>query len=207
MKTVLDILRKGGGWRPSLYLKIENPPYMELVIEATDESGPCGLWSISVAHSPRPVPIGGRAYCAMAAGVAPSNRQRSINFVVELPPRRRVETAGAGCPRRKIRTRSAPNFSVSICTALRAVTSEIRIPILVERVSGNILASIRRKNSLRHRDFPACMFAPPRALPKLLMRLGDAARGFTDHFASYRTSAGAKRKARESRTIARHLAG
>jgi hypothetical protein len=50
MKTVLDILQKAGGWRHSLYLKIENPPFQELVIEATDESGPCGLWTISVAH-------------------------------------------------------------------------------------------------------------------------------------------------------------
>ena len=43
MKTILDILRKAGGWHPGLYLKIDHPPYMELVIEATDESGPCGL--------------------------------------------------------------------------------------------------------------------------------------------------------------------
>ncbi len=50
MKTVLNILRKAGGWRPSLYLKIENPPYMELLIEAVDESGPCGLPALSVAH-------------------------------------------------------------------------------------------------------------------------------------------------------------
>jgi hypothetical protein len=50
MKTILDILHKAGGWRPNLYLKIENPPYMELVIEAVDESGPCGLPSLSVAH-------------------------------------------------------------------------------------------------------------------------------------------------------------
>jgi hypothetical protein len=50
MKTILDILQKAGGWRPSLYLKIENPPYMELVIEALDESGPVGLPAISVAH-------------------------------------------------------------------------------------------------------------------------------------------------------------
>jgi hypothetical protein len=50
MKTVLEIMRKAGGWRPSLYLKIENPPYMELVIEAVDESGPCGLPALSVAH-------------------------------------------------------------------------------------------------------------------------------------------------------------
>ena len=50
MKTILAILKEAGGWRPNLYLKIENPPFMELVIEATDESGPCGLPSISVAH-------------------------------------------------------------------------------------------------------------------------------------------------------------
>ena len=43
MKTILEILKKAGGWHHGLYLKIENPPYMALVIEATDESGPCGL--------------------------------------------------------------------------------------------------------------------------------------------------------------------
>ena len=26
--------------------KIDNPPYMELVIEATDESGPCALYQL-----------------------------------------------------------------------------------------------------------------------------------------------------------------
>ena len=50
MQTLLEILKRAGGWNPSLYLKIENAPYMALVIEATDESGPCGLPSISVAH-------------------------------------------------------------------------------------------------------------------------------------------------------------
>jgi hypothetical protein len=50
MKTILDILKKAGGWHPGLYLKIDNPPYMELVIEAIDESGPCGLPAISVCH-------------------------------------------------------------------------------------------------------------------------------------------------------------
>jgi len=50
MKTILAILQEAGGWRPNLYLKVENPPYMELVIEAVDESGPCGLPAISVAH-------------------------------------------------------------------------------------------------------------------------------------------------------------
>ncbi|MEZ2347030.1 hypothetical protein [Terriglobus sp. RCC_193] len=50
MKTILAILKKAGGWRPSLYVKIENPPYLSLVIEATDESGPLGLPAISVCH-------------------------------------------------------------------------------------------------------------------------------------------------------------
>jgi hypothetical protein len=50
VKTILAILVKAGGWRPDLYIKIENPPYMELVIEAVDECGPCGLRALSVAH-------------------------------------------------------------------------------------------------------------------------------------------------------------
>ena len=49
MQTLLNILKRAGGWNPSLYLKIENSPYMALVIEATD-SGPSGLPAISVAH-------------------------------------------------------------------------------------------------------------------------------------------------------------
>jgi hypothetical protein len=50
MKTVLALLQNAGGWRHSLYLKIPNPPYMELVIEAVDESGPLGLRALSVCH-------------------------------------------------------------------------------------------------------------------------------------------------------------
>ncbi len=50
MQTILRILKQAGGWHHGLYLNIENPPYMALVIEATDESGPCGLPAISVAH-------------------------------------------------------------------------------------------------------------------------------------------------------------
>ena len=50
MQTLLRILERAGGYRPALYLKIENPPYMALVIEATPGPGPCGLPSISVAH-------------------------------------------------------------------------------------------------------------------------------------------------------------
>jgi hypothetical protein len=50
MQTLLEILKRAGGWNPSLYLKIENAPYVALVIEATGESGPSGLPAISVAH-------------------------------------------------------------------------------------------------------------------------------------------------------------
>ena len=50
MQTILSILKQAGGWHHGLYLKIENPPFMALVIEATDESGPCGLPAISVCH-------------------------------------------------------------------------------------------------------------------------------------------------------------
>ena len=50
MQTILAILKMAGGWHPGLNLKIDNPPYMELVIEAMDESGPLGLPAISVCH-------------------------------------------------------------------------------------------------------------------------------------------------------------
>ena len=50
MQTILRILERAGGYRPALYLKIENPPYMALVIEATPEPGPLNLPAISVAH-------------------------------------------------------------------------------------------------------------------------------------------------------------
>lgn len=50
METVLRILNAAGGWHPGLYLRIENPPYIALVIEAADKSGPCGLPALSVAH-------------------------------------------------------------------------------------------------------------------------------------------------------------
>ena len=50
MQTILAILKRVGGWHPGLYLKIDNAPYMELVIEAMDESGPMGLPALSVAH-------------------------------------------------------------------------------------------------------------------------------------------------------------
>ena len=49
MQTILDILKLAGGFRPNLYLKIENAPYMALVIEAIG-TGPMGLPALSVAH-------------------------------------------------------------------------------------------------------------------------------------------------------------
>ena len=50
MRTILQILERAGGYRSDLYLRIENPPYMALVIEATPERGPIGAPAISVAH-------------------------------------------------------------------------------------------------------------------------------------------------------------
>ena len=50
MQTILRILERAGGYRPTLYLKIENLPYMALVIEAVPEPGPLNLSAISVAH-------------------------------------------------------------------------------------------------------------------------------------------------------------
>lgn len=50
MQTVLRILERAGGYRPALYLKIENPPYMALVIEAVPGLGPLGCPALYVAH-------------------------------------------------------------------------------------------------------------------------------------------------------------
>ena len=50
MQPILDILKEAGGWHPGLYLKIDNAPFMELVIEAVHEPGPRGLPALSVAH-------------------------------------------------------------------------------------------------------------------------------------------------------------
>ncbi len=50
MKTILQLLEKAGGYGRELYLRIENPPYQPLVIEAIPEPGPLGLRCLSVAH-------------------------------------------------------------------------------------------------------------------------------------------------------------
>jgi hypothetical protein len=43
MQTILRILERAGGYRPTLYLNLENPPYMALIIEATPEPSPAGI--------------------------------------------------------------------------------------------------------------------------------------------------------------------
>lgn len=50
MNTVLRILKAVGGWSHGLHVRVENPPYMALVIEATNDSGPCSLPALSVCH-------------------------------------------------------------------------------------------------------------------------------------------------------------
>ncbi len=50
MKTLLRILERAGGYRPTLSVRIEKPPYMALVIETTPELGPLNLPALSVTH-------------------------------------------------------------------------------------------------------------------------------------------------------------
>jgi hypothetical protein len=50
MQTIIDIIDRARGWRSDLYLRIENPPYIALIVEALQERGPLGLPAISVAH-------------------------------------------------------------------------------------------------------------------------------------------------------------
>jgi hypothetical protein len=50
MRTILRILERAGGYRPTLYVKIENPPYMALVIEAVPGRGPLSCPALSVAQ-------------------------------------------------------------------------------------------------------------------------------------------------------------
>ena len=51
MKTVAKIIESFGGldWLADNYIRLENPPYMRLVIERIGE-GPRGFPAISVAH-------------------------------------------------------------------------------------------------------------------------------------------------------------
>ena len=50
MRTVALILETASPLEPGFHLKIENSPYMALIIEDIQQPGPNGLPSISVAH-------------------------------------------------------------------------------------------------------------------------------------------------------------
>jgi hypothetical protein len=75
MKTILRILERAGGYRPTLYLKIENPPFMALVIEATPEPGPCGLPAISAR---RVAALHAFTYQPLERSLSPWNRPLSM---------------------------------------------------------------------------------------------------------------------------------
>ena len=49
MKIIQQIVEANGGLHEGLYLRVENPPYMTLVIESIG-TGPRGLPMLSVAH-------------------------------------------------------------------------------------------------------------------------------------------------------------
>ncbi|HET6842571.1 MAG TPA: hypothetical protein VFK06_12945 [Candidatus Angelobacter sp.] len=50
MKTILEILKLAAPLQPGFHLRIENAPWMMLVIEDIQERGPDGFPVISVAH-------------------------------------------------------------------------------------------------------------------------------------------------------------
>ena len=50
MKTIAQILELAAPLKPGFHLKIENPPYLALVIEDIQQRGPNGSPLISVAH-------------------------------------------------------------------------------------------------------------------------------------------------------------
>lgn len=50
MKGIVRILAMAGGYRRDFDLRIENPPFMALVIEAVPDPGPCGVPALSIAH-------------------------------------------------------------------------------------------------------------------------------------------------------------
>lgn len=50
MNTILQILERAGGLQPDLHLRIHNPPYLPLVIDSLETTGPMGLPCIRVAH-------------------------------------------------------------------------------------------------------------------------------------------------------------
>ena len=51
MKTVLQIIEEAGGLATFTWTRIENPPFMLLVIESLGEPGPNGHRALSIAHT------------------------------------------------------------------------------------------------------------------------------------------------------------
>jgi hypothetical protein len=50
MKTVLQIIEEAGGLATFTWTRIENPPFMLLVIESLGDPGPNGHRALSIAH-------------------------------------------------------------------------------------------------------------------------------------------------------------
>ena len=50
MKTVLQIIEEAGGLSAFTWARIENPPFMPLVVESLGERGPSGHRALSIAH-------------------------------------------------------------------------------------------------------------------------------------------------------------
>ena len=50
MRTVLKIIEEAGGLSTFQWVRIENPPFVLLVIESLGETGPSGHRALSIAH-------------------------------------------------------------------------------------------------------------------------------------------------------------
>ena len=50
MHVIARLLRLASPLKPGFHIKIENPPFQDLVIEDTCQRGPRGFATISVAH-------------------------------------------------------------------------------------------------------------------------------------------------------------
>jgi len=74
MKTILRLLKLAGGYRPLLYLRVENPPYLPLVLAATSVPGPLGLRTLSLTHY---APYNDTSPAARQEDIPPSCLRRS----------------------------------------------------------------------------------------------------------------------------------
>jgi hypothetical protein len=188
MQTILRILKQAGGWHHGLYLKIENPPYMALVIEATDESGPCGLPAISVCHygeqngdlmrdpemcfelglgrrgAPEPLLLPERL-CRRRA-VEPLHRPRPLRLPRQLAPAARAirQTVGqqpafAGL-RRSLRAAADPT-RLTLSRPERDRARPLHNPNAVQPLKESSHARQQRIPIPRHRHHPRVHHQPP----------------------------------------------